>query len=99
MNIRSMLAPRSSARLVFAQLACACALLGGCGGGGPDTAGTGSSGPRSTSFAAGPITGFGSVIVNGVRAPAAYGQYGYGATYTAAPDGSLPAPERVSSPA
>lgn len=62
-----ILAPRWSARLVFAQLACACALLGGCGGGGPDTAGTGSSGPRATSFAAGPITGFGSVIVNGVR--------------------------------
>jgi Domain of unknown function (DUF5666) len=41
------------------KLACATAVLAGCGGGG------GSSG--TTSFAYGPISGFGSIIVNGVR--------------------------------
>jgi len=40
-----------------------------------------------------------AVIVNGVRAPTAYGQYGYGATYAAAPADSLPAPQGVGSPA
>lgn len=46
----------------FLKLLCAAVLLTGCGGGGdsasPDT---------RSSFAAGPITGFGSIIVNGVR--------------------------------
>ena len=66
MNLRSLHAPRSSARLLLAQLAFAAALLAGCGGGGgPDASGTGTSG--TSSFAAGPITGFGSIIVNGVR--------------------------------
>ncbi len=65
MNVRSFLAPRSSARLLVAQAAFAAVLVAGCGGGGtssPSSGGTGAS-----SFAAGPITGFGSVIVNGVR--------------------------------
>jgi hypothetical protein len=51
-------------------LLAACALtlvlmlpLAGCGGGGVDTGGTGA----TTGYAAGPITGFGSVIVGGVR--------------------------------
>jgi hypothetical protein len=50
--------------LVLLQLMCAATMLTACGGGG-------SAGPTSldskTSFAAGPITGFGSIIVNGVR--------------------------------
>ena len=65
MNLRSFLAPRSSARLLVAQAAFAAVLVAGCGGGGtssPSSGGTGAS-----SFAAGPITGFGSIIVNGVR--------------------------------
>ena len=66
MNLRSFSLPRTTARLVFAQIAFASALLVGCGGGGD--AGPGASGASSTSsFAAGPITGFGSIIVNGVR--------------------------------
>jgi len=57
------------ARLLF-QLAAAAALLAGCGGGGdagtaPFATGTSSTG--TSSFAAGAISGFGSVIVNGVR--------------------------------
>ena len=54
---------------LIAQLACTAALLAGCGGGGdagPSSGGTGAAAPAS-SFAAGPITGFGSIIVNGVR--------------------------------
>ena len=48
-----------------AQLLCVAALLAACGGGGSDS----SSGTTqtATAFSAGPITGFGSVIVNGVR--------------------------------
>ena len=67
MNLRPTLTPRLSARLLFAQLVCASALLGGCGGGGGAApAGTvGSSSPSS--FASGAISGFGSIIVNGVR--------------------------------
>ena len=67
MNLRPLLAPRSSARLLLGQFAFATALVAGCGGGGSagTTSGTGTSG--TSSFAAGPITGFGSVIVNGVR--------------------------------
>jgi hypothetical protein len=38
------------------------------------------------------------VIVNGVRAPAAYGQYGYGAAAAATGD-SLSAPDRAGVPA
>ena len=53
---------------LIAQLACTAALLAGCGGGGdagPSSGGTGAA--PASSFAAGPITGFGSIIVNGVR--------------------------------
>jgi tyrosine-protein kinase Etk/Wzc len=39
------------------------------------------------------------VIVNGVRAPAAYGQYGYGANYGAVPADSLAARDRAGAPA
>src|SRR4051812_46921799 len=52
------------------QLVAATALLAGCGGGGGDAATSplgGSSSSSGTSFAAGTIAGFGSVIVNGVR--------------------------------
>jgi hypothetical protein len=54
-----------AARFLFLQLATTTALLVGCGGGGGDS----SSGTAATgrSFAAGAISGFGSVIVNGVR--------------------------------
>lgn len=68
MNLRSHLSPRSSARLFLAQFAFATALVAGCGGGGDagsSAVGTGTTG--ASSFAAGPITGFGSIIVNGVR--------------------------------
>jgi hypothetical protein len=47
-------------------LAAAAAFVSACGGGGGD-ADTSSAGETATSFAAGPISGFGSVIVNGVR--------------------------------
>jgi hypothetical protein len=61
------LAPqRGSARNLFLQLGAAALLLSGCGGGGGD-AGTSPFAAGSRSFAAGTITGFGSVIVNGVR--------------------------------
>ena len=40
-----------------------------------------------------------AVIVNGVHAPAAYGQYGYGAIYAASPAEPLVAPDRVGAPA
>ncbi len=60
--------PRPSARRLALQLAWACALVAGCGGGGSSgPAVTGSGTVTSSSFASGPITGFGSVIVNGVR--------------------------------
>ncbi len=42
------------------KLACVTAVLAGCGGGGGGSSST-------TSFAYGPISGFGSIIVNGVR--------------------------------
>jgi hypothetical protein len=42
------------------RLACVTAVLAGCGGGGGGSSST-------TSFAYGPISGFGSIIVNGVR--------------------------------
>src|SRR5690242_7106261 len=57
---------RASARHLVLQLAAAAALLSGCGGGGD--AGSAMSSPAAqSSFAAGAISGFGSVIVNGVR--------------------------------
>jgi hypothetical protein len=52
------LARRHALRALFAALA-----LAGCGGG----ADSGGTGVTSQSYASGPITGFGSVIVNGVR--------------------------------
>jgi Domain of unknown function (DUF5666) len=45
------------------KLACVAAILTGCGGGGSG----GTTGSSMTSFAYGPISGFGSIIVNGVR--------------------------------
>src|SRR5690242_2169900 len=56
---------RLAARTLLLQLAAAAALLAGCGGGGGDAGMGGAAASRS--FASGPITGFGSVIVNGVR--------------------------------
>ena len=58
--------PRVSTRRLALQLAWACALVAGCGGGGSSVP-SGGSAVATSSFAAGPITGFGSVIVNGVR--------------------------------
>jgi hypothetical protein len=58
--------PSLPARLVGAVV-CAAAVLAACGGGGGDAGVAGTPGSTATSFAAGPITGFGSVIVNGVR--------------------------------
>jgi hypothetical protein len=54
------------ARHLLLQLAAAALLLAGCGGGGagPSSGGTGAA---PTSFATGHISGFGSIIVNGVR--------------------------------
>jgi uncharacterized protein DUF5666 len=63
--IRSFL-PRVFARGFLAQCAAAAVLLGGCGGGGGDAM-TSSPSATTGSFAAGTITGFGSVIVNKVR--------------------------------
>ena len=60
---------RATARHLLIQFAAAAALLAGCGGGGDaGTApfGTGTAAATS-SYAAGAISGFGSVIVNGVR--------------------------------
>jgi hypothetical protein len=69
MVLRSNLLPRSAARFLF-QFAGVAALVAGCGGGGGD-AGTppfgNGSGAAASSFAAGPITGFGSVILGGIR--------------------------------
>lgn len=45
----------------------AAALLAACGGGAADPGTTTPASPTATVYAAGPITGFGSVIVNGVR--------------------------------
>lgn len=53
-------------RLVAGVAQCSfVALLAACGGGGSDSGS--SSADTATAYAAGPITGFGSVIVNGVR--------------------------------
>jgi hypothetical protein len=58
--------PRRARQLVF-QIAAAALLLAGCGGGGSAGPSSGGTGATPSSFAAGPITGFGSIIVNGVR--------------------------------
>lgn len=55
--------PRPWRRWVGALAFVGAALLGGCGGGGGDSVGTGGTG----AFAVGTVTGFGSVFVNGVR--------------------------------
>jgi hypothetical protein len=65
MNVCSKAGAGRAARHLVLQLAAAAVLLAGCGGGGD--AGTQTSGSASSSFAAGAISGFGSVIVNGVR--------------------------------
>jgi len=70
MILRSNHRAGAAARHLLIQLAAAAALLSGCGGGGDAgtaTLGAGPSGAATSSFAAGAITGFGSVIVNGVR--------------------------------
>ena len=54
---------RRSMMLTLSAIASPAAMLGGCGGG----VGTGGTGDFSSSFTYGQITGFGSVIVNGVR--------------------------------
>ena len=60
--------PRPSGSLralqLFPKLFLAAILVTGCGGGGGGGSG---SDPAQSSFTAGPITGFGSVIVNGIR--------------------------------
>ncbi|MEP6738947.1 MAG: DUF5666 domain-containing protein [Caldimonas sp.] len=64
MQHRSILTPRRPALLLAAQAGLCALLVAGCGGGGMDSGGTGAA---PASFAAGPITGFGSIIVNGVH--------------------------------
>ncbi|MEQ1686314.1 MAG: DUF5666 domain-containing protein [Burkholderiaceae bacterium] len=59
---RPTLSPRRLTAGV-AQLFLVAAVLAGCGGGGSDS----SSSDTATAYSSGPITGFGSVIVNGVR--------------------------------
>jgi len=51
----------------LAHLLCGVLLISGCGGGGGDGASSADSTPTASAFSSGPITGFGSVIVNGVR--------------------------------
>ena len=59
------LQPPSIRRLAGALTVASAALLAACGGGGGDTAGIGTGGTGS--FGVGPVTGFGSIFVNGVR--------------------------------
>jgi hypothetical protein len=67
MNLPTMSFPSVAKRRLAFQLILASVLVAGCGGGGSSMS-TGSGGAIATSsFAAGPISGFGSVIVNGVR--------------------------------
>jgi Domain of unknown function (DUF5666) len=77
MSIRESNAARASARPAWlrssaaALLALSAAVITACGGGGgdsqPESGSQSSVGERATAFAAGPISGFGSIIVNGVR--------------------------------
>jgi len=55
------------ARHLLLQRAGAALLLAGCGGGGSAGPSSGGTGVAPTSFATGHISGFGSIIVNGVR--------------------------------
>jgi hypothetical protein len=57
----------AGARHLLLQLAAAALLLAGCGGGGSAGPSSGGTGAGPSSYAAGQISGFGSVIVNGVR--------------------------------
>ncbi len=54
-------------RRVLCALIAATALAVGCGGGSDSGVGSGGTGVGSLSFSQGPITGFGSIIVNGVH--------------------------------
>ncbi|MEO5881926.1 MAG: DUF5666 domain-containing protein [Caldimonas sp.] len=67
MRLATILRRPASARHLVVQLAAAAVLLAGCGGGGSAGPSSGGTGAGPSSFAAGPITGFGSIIVNGVR--------------------------------
>jgi len=59
MQLRSNLLPRFAARHLF-QFAAVAALVAGCGGGGDAGApASGGAGAAASSFATGPITGFG----------------------------------------
>ena len=62
LNRLNTLTLRRGPALILMALTCAAAVLAGCGGGGDSASPSG-----KISFAVGPITGFGSVIVNGVR--------------------------------
>jgi len=69
MDISTHRRAAAPARMLL-QFAAAAALLAGCGGGGDTGTSSlpaGNSGANTSSFAAGAISGFGSVIVNGVR--------------------------------
>lgn len=71
MNTLSIPSHFSRRRMMLAvATVCAGSLLAACGGGGSDSsAGTGGTGGTSTiaAYTSGPITGFGSIIVGGVR--------------------------------
>ena len=64
MHLPAIHLPSASVRRLAVQLVWASVLVAGCGGGGSSVP---SGAVATSSFAAGPITGFGSVIVNGVR--------------------------------
>ncbi|HEY5324044.1 MAG TPA: hypothetical protein VIK58_14550, partial [Caldimonas sp.] len=67
MRLASNPSRSARARHLFIQLAAAALLLAGCGGGGSAGPSSGGTGVAPTSFTAGHISGFGSIIVNGVR--------------------------------
>jgi hypothetical protein len=67
MRLASIASRPVRARHLLLQLAAAALLLAGCGGGGSAGPSSGGTGVAPTSFATGHISGFGSIIVNGVR--------------------------------
>ena len=67
MRLASNPSRSARARHLFVHLAAAALLLAGCGGGGSAGPSSGGTGVAPTSFTAGHISGFGSIIVNGVR--------------------------------
>ena len=67
MHLSSIASRPVRARHLLLQLAAAALLLAGCGGGGGAGPSSGGTGVAPTSFATGHISGFGSIIVNGVR--------------------------------